>query len=92
MKNSRDISLIIVFAVLIVVFRLLIGRIVGMISIPPFGTSTVYLLSIFYSIIHSLAFLMYKGKRWRLFSQGIISTLLYVILVNAGIGGVGLGT
>ena len=92
MKDSRDIALIIMFAVLTVVFRLLIGRIVGMIVIPPFGSSTAYLLSIFFSIIHSLAFLMYKGKRWRLFSQGIISTLLYLTLVNPSIRGIEMAT
>ena len=92
MKNSRDIALIIVFAVLIVVFRLFIGRIVGMIEIPPFGGSTAYLLSIFFSIIHSLSFLMYRGKRWRLFSQAIISTLLYLTLVNPSIRGIEMAT
>lgn len=82
MKSSRDLTLIIMFAVVIVIFRLLIGRIVGMIVIPPFGESTAYLLSIFYSLVHSLAFLMYRGRRWRLFSQALLSTLLYLIFVN----------
>ena len=35
---------------------------------------------------------MYKGKRWRLFSQGIISTLLYLIFVNPSIRGVEMAT
>jgi len=56
-----------------------------MIEIPPFGASTAYLLSIFFSIFLSLSFLMYKGKRWRLFSQGIISSLLYIIFINPSI-------
>jgi len=92
LANSRDIGLIIVFAVILVVFRLLIGRIVVMIQIPPFGSSIGYLLSIFYSIIHSLAFLMYKGKRWRLFSQALLSTLLYLIFVNPTIQGTEMAT
>lgn len=89
--SSREIALIMVFAVLIVVFGLFIGRFAGMIQIPQFGPSTAYLLSIFYSIIHSLAFLMYKGKRWTLFSQAIISNLLNILL-GAPISGIPMAT
>ena len=92
MKSTREIGLIIVFAVILVVFRLFIGRIVAMIQIPPFGTSIGYLMSIFYSTIHSLAFLMYKGKRWRLFSQALLSTLLYLVFVNPSIQGTEMAT
>jgi hypothetical protein len=90
--SSRQIGLIIVFAVILVVFRLLIGRAVEMVQIPPFGTSTGYLLSIFYSMIHSLAFLTYKGKRWTLFSQALLSTLLYLIFVNPTLQAVEMAT
>ena len=90
--SSREIGLIIVFAVILVVFRLLIGRIVAAIQIPPFGTSTGYLLSIFYSMIHSLAFLTYKGKRWALFSQALLSTLLYLMFVNPNLQAVEMAT
>jgi hypothetical protein len=89
--SSREIALVVVFAVLIVIFGLFIGRLAGMIQIPPFGASTAYLLSIFYSIIHSLAFLMYKGKRWTLFSQAIISSLLTMAL-GAPISGIPMAT
>jgi hypothetical protein len=92
MKKSREITLIVMFAVIIVIFRLLIGRIVGLIAIPPFGESTGYLLSIFYSIIHSLAFLTYKGKRWRLFSQALLSTLLYLLFVNPALSPIEMAT
>jgi len=77
-KSSRDISLIVMFAVLIFVFRLLIERGVGMLIIPEFS----YILPIFFSIIQSLAFLMYKGRRWRLFFQALLTTLLYVVFIN----------
>ena len=80
------------FAVLTFIFRFFIGRVVGMIEAPPFGASTAYLLSIFFSIIHSLSFLMYKGKRWRLFSQGILSSLLYIIFINPTIRAVEMAT
>jgi hypothetical protein len=78
MKISRDITLIMMFAVLIFVFRLLIDRGVGMINIPGFA----YILSIFFSVIYSLFFLMCKGRRWRLFLQALLSTLLYTIFIN----------
>ena len=78
MKISRDITLIMMFAVLIFVFRLLIDRGVGMINIPGFA----YILSIFFSIVYSLFFLMCKGRRWRLFFQALLSTLLYIIFIN----------
>jgi len=77
-KSSRDITLIVIFTVLIFVFRLLIDRGVGMINIPGFP----YILPIFFSIIQSLAFLMYKGRRWRLFFQALLSTLLYITFIN----------
>jgi hypothetical protein len=77
-KNSRDVTLTVMFAVLSFLFSLLIGRVVGMITIPGF----VYVLSIFYSIIQSLSFLMYKGRRWRLFSQALLSTLLFIMIIN----------
>jgi len=92
MNSSRYVTLVIVFAVLIFLFGLFIGRIVGMIEIPPFGSSTAYLLAFGYSILHSLAFLTYKGKRWLLFSQAIISSLLYIMLVNPAIRAVEMAT
>ena len=67
------------FAILVFVVRLLIDRGIGMIDIPGIG----YILSVFFSIIYSLAFLMYKGRRWRLFSQALLSTFLYLIFINS---------
>jgi hypothetical protein len=78
-KSGRDFTLVILFAVLIFIFRLLVDRGVGMISIPGFA----YVLSMFFSVIYSLAFLMYKGRRWRLFFQALLSTLLYLAFINS---------
>lgn len=78
MKIGRDITLIVMFSVLVFVFRLLVDRGVGMIGIPGFG----FVLSVFFSIIYSLAFLMFRGRRWRLFLQALLSTLLYTTLIN----------
>jgi hypothetical protein len=50
-----------------------------MINIPGLA----YILSIFFSIIYSLFFLMCKGRRWRLFSQALLSTLLYITFINS---------
>ena len=92
MKMSKDITLVIMFAVLTFVFRFLIGRFVGMveglIALPGFS----YLLSIFFSIIHSVAFLMYGGRRWRLFSQAVLSTLLFLMFINPAFRAVEMAT
>jgi hypothetical protein len=77
-KSSRDITLIIMFAVIIIIFRFLIGRFVGMIAIPGF----IYALSIFYSVVQSVSFLTYRGRRWRFFAQGLLSTLLFFVFIN----------
>jgi len=77
-NHSRDITLIIMLSVITLIFRFLISRTVAMIQIPGF----IYVLSIFFSIIQSLAFLLFKGKRWRLFTLGVLSTLLFMIFIN----------
>jgi hypothetical protein len=69
------------FTVLIFAFRLLIDRGVGMINIPGLA----YILSIFFSIIYSLFFLMCKGRRWRLSLLALLSTMLCVIFINTAV-------
>jgi hypothetical protein len=76
---SRDIALIMMFAVLIFAFRLLVYRGVGMINIPGLA----YTLSIFFSIIYSLFFLMCEGRRWRLSFLALLSTMLYITFINS---------
>jgi hypothetical protein len=79
MKTTRDITLIVMFAVLIFVFRFFVGRVAGLVvGIPGF----VYVFTIFYSIIHSLSFLMYKGRRWRLFTQVLLSVSLFLVFID----------
>jgi hypothetical protein len=73
MKQSRDITLIVMFAVLTFVFQALIGQIPNLITgIPGIG----YVFTIVYSIIQSVAFLMYEGRRWRIFAQGLLFSLI----------------
>jgi hypothetical protein len=65
LKASRDITLVIMFSVLELVFQALIGQVPGLITgIEGIG----YAFTIFYSIIQSVAYLMYEGRRWRIFA------------------------
>jgi uncharacterized membrane protein len=78
MKKSRDIALIVMFAVLTFVFQVLIGQVPNLIT----GVSGIgYAFTIVYSIIQSVAFLMYEGRRWRIFAQGLLFSLLAVPLI-----------
>lgn len=78
MKASRDITLVIMFSVLELVFQALIGQVPGLITgIEGIG----YAFTIFYSIIQSVAYLMYEGRRWRIFAQGLLHALLAFLLI-----------
>ena len=69
MKKSRDIALIIMFASLNLVLFTLIGQLPELVTgIPAIG----YVFIIFYAITGSVALLMYEGRRWRLFTQGLL--------------------
>ena len=73
MEKSRDIALIVMFAVLTFVFQALIGQVPSLITgIPGIG----YAFTIVYSIIQSVAFLLYEGRRWRIFAQGLLFSLI----------------
>lgn len=79
MKSSRDIALIIMFAVLNVVLMVLIGQVPELITgIPAIG----YAFNIFYAITGSVALLMYEGRRWRLFTQSLLFNALAVLFVR----------
>ena len=78
MKKSRDIALIVMFAVLTFVFQALIGQVPNLITgIPGIG----YAFTIVYSILQSVAFLMYEGRRWRIFAQGLLFCLIAFPLI-----------
>ena len=71
--SSRDLALIITFAVLNFVFGFMIGQVPRLITgIPGIG----YAFTIVYSITITVSFLMYEGRRWRMFTQGLLFTLL----------------
>lgn len=77
MRNSRDISLIVVFAVLSFIFQILIGEIPNL--IPGIG----YAFTILYSIIQAVTWLLYEGRRWRILAQDLLMILLVVSFVSA---------
>jgi hypothetical protein len=71
--SSRDLSIIITFAVLNFVFGFMIGQVPRLITgIPGIG----YAFTVIYSITITVSFLMYEGRRWRMFAQGFLFTLL----------------
>jgi magnesium-transporting ATPase (P-type) len=76
MKNSRDLALLIMFAVLSFVFQALIGQVPSLIAgVPGIG----YAFTIVYSIIQSVAYLMYGGRRWRIFAQTLLINSLAIL-------------
>jgi len=78
MKNSRDVSLIVMFSALSFVFNVLIGQLPSLIT-GLAGTS--YVFTIVYSIIQSVAYLMYGGRRWRILAQALLLNLLYFLFI-----------
>jgi hypothetical protein len=67
------------FAVLNLVLMVLIGQVPELIiGIPAIG----YAFIIFYAITGSVALLMYKGRRWRLFTQSLLFNSLAFFLVQ----------
>jgi hypothetical protein len=78
MTESRDITLVIMFAVLNFIFQALIGQVPSLITgIPGIG----YAFTIVYSIVQSVAYLMYGGRRWRIFAQGLLISLLSLLFI-----------
>jgi len=78
MKNSRDIALIIMFSALSFVFNVLIGQVPSLITGIP---GIAYAFTIVYSIIQSVAYLMYGGRRWRILAQALLLSLLYFLFI-----------
>ena len=79
LKKSRDIALIIMFAVLNLVLFAMIGQLPELFTgIPAIG----YVFIIFYAITGSVAMLMYQGRRWRLFTQGLLFSSIAFILAR----------
>ena len=78
MQKTRDLTLVVFFAVVELVFQALIGQVPGLITgIEGIG----YAFTILYSIVQSVAYLMYEGRRWRIFAQGLLHALIAFPLI-----------
>ena len=77
MENSRDITLIIMFVALSFAFKMLIGQLQTLTGMH--GSD--FALTIVYSIIQSVAYLMYGGRRWRILVQALLLSLLYLLFI-----------
>ena len=75
--TSRDLALIAMFVALSFVFKELFGQIEAFTGIP--GSD--FALTIVYSIIQSVAYLMYGGRRWRILAQALLLNLLYFLFI-----------
>jgi hypothetical protein len=74
---SRDLALVAMFVALSFVFKELFGQIEAFTGIP--GSD--FALTIVYSIIQSVAYLMYGGRRWRILAQALLINLLYLLFI-----------
>lgn len=80
MISSRDLALVILFATLSFTFMILIGQVPDLITgIPGIG----YAFTIVYATNQSVAILMYEGRRWRIFAQGLLVGLLNISFITA---------
>lgn len=78
MKDSKDLALIIMFAVLNLVIMILIGQVPELITgIPAIG----YAFIIFYAITQAVAILTYEGRRWRLLMQSFVFNIIALLSV-----------
>jgi hypothetical protein len=80
--SSSDLEVIITFALLNFVFGFLIGQVPRLIPGIP---GIEYAFTIVYSITITVSFLMYEGRRWRIFAQGLLFTLLSLFTAHSDI-------
>ena len=88
MKNSRDIALIIMVVALSFAFKELVGQIESFTGIH--GSD--FVLTIVYSIIQSVAYLMYGGRRWRILTQALLLSSLYLLFIPSWTSPVAMAT
>jgi hypothetical protein len=78
MKNSRDLALIVMFVAISFVFNVSVGQVPSLITGIP---GIAFVFTIVYSIIQSVAYLMYEGRRWRILAQALLLNLLYFLFI-----------
>jgi hypothetical protein len=82
MWKSRDIALVILFAVISFIYSFFVGQLADLLT-GIFGLN--YLLIFGHATIISSALLVYKGKRWSLFFQGALVLLLVLPTHQGGL-------
>jgi len=78
MKNSRDLALVVMFAAISFVFNVSVGQVPSLITGIP---GIAFVFTIVYSIIQSVAYLMYEGRRWRILAQALLLNVLYFLFI-----------
>jgi hypothetical protein len=78
MENSRDLALVVMFAAISFVFNASAGQVPSLITGIP---GIAFVFTIVYSIIQSVAYLMYEGRRWRILAQALLLNLLYFLFI-----------
>jgi len=78
MKNSRDLALVVMFVAISFVFNVSVGQVPSLITGIP---GIAFVFTIVYSIIQSVAYLMYEGRRWRILAQALLLNLLYFLFI-----------
>lgn len=81
MMHSRDLTLVIILAVVSFVYTTFVGQLGNLLT----GIQGLnYLFIIGHMIFISFGFLMYEGRRWRLFLQGVLAALLTLATFLSG--------
>ena len=81
MWHSRDLTLVILLAVVSFVYTIFVGQLGNLLT----GIQGLnYLFIIGHMIFISFGFLMYEGRRWRLFLQGVLAALLTLTTALSG--------
>jgi hypothetical protein len=79
--ESRDLTLVIIIAVVSFVYTTFVGQLGNLIT----GIQGLnYLFIVGHMIFISFGFLMYEGRRWRLFLQGVLAALLTLTTYLSG--------
>ncbi len=81
MWKSRDLALVVFISVLSFVYAVLVSQL-GNLFTGVLGLN--YIFTIGHAIIISVALLLYEGRRWRFFFQGILVALLFTPTYQAG--------
>ena len=81
MWESRDLALVIILAVVSFIYTTFVGQMGNLIT----GIQGLnYLFIVGHMIFISFGFLMYEGRRWRLFLQGVLAALLTLTTYLSG--------